>query len=80
MDILALLIISPVLFLIGQFVAKKAKIAPPIFYLILGVLFGGSIGVVHIFGNKDLLPNMANYNTIALWLMFFGAGFNAFYS
>lgn len=76
MDILALLIISPVLFLIGQFVAKKAKIAPPIFYLILGVLFGGSIGVVHIFGNQDLLPNMANYNTIALWLMFFGAGFN----
>lgn len=76
MDILALLIISPVLFFIGQFVAKKAKIAPPIFYLILGVLFGGSVGVAHIFGNQDLLPNMANYNTIALWLMFFGAGFN----
>lgn len=76
MDILALVLIAPILFTVGQFVAKKAKIAPPIFYLILGVLFGGSVGIVHIFGNQDLLPNMANYNTMALWLMFFGAGFN----
>ncbi|MGL5380136.1 cation:proton antiporter domain-containing protein [Clostridium sp.] len=76
MDILALVVIAPILFIVGQFISKKTKIAPPIFYLAMGILFGGSAGIVHIFGNQDLLPNMANYNTIALWLMFFGAGFN----
>lgn len=76
MDILVLLIIAPLLFIVGQFISKKLKIAPPIFYLAMGVLFGGSVGIAHIFGDNDLLPNMATYNTIALWLMFFGAGFN----
>lgn len=76
MDILILIIISVILFSIAQFIEKKLKIASPITYLLVGILFGESIGIIHIFGNIELLPNMLNYNTIALWIMFFGAGFN----
>lgn len=76
MDILLLFVISLATFFIANFIKGKLKIAPPIIYLALGVIFGVELGVFNFFGNVELLPNLNVYNSNMLLLMFFGAGFS----
>lgn len=80
-DTIMLVIISAIMFIPAQFLSRKFKIAPPIFYLIIGVLFGVG-GLAHlsnsfyILGNVNYFPHSSSYNTFALYLMFMGAGFS----
>ncbi len=80
-DTILLLIVSIAIFVPAQMLAKKIKLAPPVFYLILGVLFGsGGLALasdsLYLLGNANFFPNLNSYNQFALYLMFMGAGFS----
>lgn len=76
MDVILMLFLSLTVFFSVQFLCKKTRISQPICYLLLGIIFGGSAGLYNVFGNAAIFPNMPDYNTVALLLLFFGAGFN----
>lgn len=76
MDIIFILLISALVFFVVQFISKKIKLAAPILYLAIGILFGGSLNILYIIGNTDILPNLPLYNSIAMLMMFFAAGFS----
>ncbi len=80
-DTIMLIVLSAILFIPAQYLSKRFKIAPPIFYLIIGVLFGvGGLSLFnnsfYILGNNNYFPNANTYNSFALYLMFMGAGFS----
>lgn len=76
MGLVVVLILSFVAFLLAQKLAKITKLEVQIIYIILGLVIGLILNKTSYGSIDTLLPKISMYNTIALLLMFFSAGFS----
>lgn len=76
MDILILMVISVAVFFLVQKLSKATRVAAPIWYLALGIVAGVLLNVCGLGNVNTLFPNIGTYNSVAMLLMFFSAGFS----
>lgn len=70
------MVISVAVFFVVQKLSTVTKVATPIWYLALGIVAGIVMNVGNLGTVEKIFPDIGTYNSVAMLLMFFAAGFS----